>query len=81
MISRRAVLAGLAGAGLAGAAPAGQARALDRQEPRGLAIESAPFASFSAGDRDRRQFGALTFLGGLELRSRDPEFGGLSGLV
>ncbi|MCZ8185133.1 MAG: esterase-like activity of phytase family protein [Beijerinckiaceae bacterium] len=81
MISRRAVLAGLAGTGLAATGLSGSAGALDRQEPRPLPIEAAPFASFSAGDRDRRQFGALTFLGGLELRSGDPEFGGLSGLV
>ncbi|MCZ8259313.1 MAG: esterase-like activity of phytase family protein [Beijerinckiaceae bacterium] len=76
MISRRAVLAGLAGTGVVG-----PAAAFDRQQPRALAIEASAFSSFSAGDRDRRQFGALTFLGGLELRSKDPEFGGMSGLV
>lgn len=81
MISRRAVLARLAGTGLAGMAPGGPARALDRLAPRALTIQAAPFAGFSAGDRDRRQFDALTFLGGLELRSSDPAFGGLSGLV
>lgn len=74
MISRRAVLAGsallLGGAGVA--------RALDRKAPRPLAVDAHPFSHFSASERDRRVFGKLTFLGGLELRSKDPEFGGIS---
>ncbi len=76
MISRRGVLGGLAASGFAR-----PVAALDRSQPRALAIEAAPFAAFSAADRERRLFGKLQFLGGLELRSRDPEFGGLSGLV
>jgi hypothetical protein len=33
-----------------------------------------------AGDPDRRRLGRLTFLGGWQLRSNDPRFGGLSSL-
>ena len=76
MISRRGVLGGLAATGLAR-----PVAALDRSQPRALTIEAAPFSAFSAADRERRRFGKLDFLGGLELRSRDPEFGGLSSLV
>jgi hypothetical protein len=46
--------------------------------PRTLVIRAHPFAHFDSADRARRQFGALTFLGGLELRADDPEFGGIS---
>lgn len=74
MISRRAVLVGsallLGGAGVA--------RALDRHAPRHITIEASAFSHFSVSERDRRVFGKLTFLGGLELRSNDPEFGGIS---
>lgn len=76
MISRRGFLA----ASLAGlAAPSvSAARTVDRDIARDLAIESHPFSHFSAEDRAQRRFGALEFLGGLELRSKDPEFGGIS---
>ena len=74
MISRRAVLAG--SALLLGTA--GHVRALDRNAPRPITIDAHPFSHFSASERDRRIFGKLTFLGGLELRSKDPEFGGIS---
>lgn len=52
------------------------------QQPAGraIAIETVPFEAFSRLDPDRRRFGDLTFLGGLELRGKDPAFGGLSGL-
>jgi len=60
---------------------AGAARALDRRAPRDIQIEAHVFSHFSVSDRDRRKFGKLTFLGGLELRSKDPEFGGISGGV
>jgi hypothetical protein len=81
LITRRGFLAG--GAGLAvGAdlafAPPLAARPAEQEALRDLVIEAHPFAHFSADDRARRQFGKLTFLGGLELRSKDPEFGGIS---
>jgi hypothetical protein len=68
-------LSGLAGSALAGISPA---RALDREAPRDIAVTAYPFAAFQSGDRERRIFGKLTFLGGLELKSKDPEFGGIS---
>lgn len=77
MIPRRAVLA----LGLL-ACLVGSALGLDRRAPRNVAIEAHAFSYFSAVDRDRKKFGKLTFLGGLELRSKDPEFGGISsGLI
>lgn len=75
MINRRSLLAGLAAT--AGLTPA---LALDRSRPRAIRIEAAAFNRFSAADRDRIQFGKVRFLGGLELRASDPEFGGISGL-
>lgn len=56
----------------------GAAVALDRRAPRDIQIEAHAFSHFSVSDRDRRKFGKLSFLGGLELRSKDPEFGGIS---
>ncbi len=77
MISRRLVLAAAVLIGLGGAL-----LAQERRAARDIRVEAYPFSSFSVSDRDRRQFGRLTFLGGLELRSKDPEFGGISsGLI
>ena len=84
MTVRRAVLAtfGLlvAGAVAGGVWAQGSAReqGLDRRAPRDAVVEAHAFSHFSASDRDRKKFGKLTFLGGLELRSKDPEFGGIS---
>jgi hypothetical protein len=41
-------------------------------------VEAHAFQGFSVLDASKRQFGKLTFLGGLELRSSDPDFGGIS---
>lgn len=61
---------------------AGHAGALDRKVARDIRVDAYPFSYFSVTDRDRKKFGKLTFLGGLELRSKDPEFGGISsGLI
>lgn len=56
----------------------GSARALDRRAPRDIRVEAHAIPHFSVSERDRRTFGKLTFLGGLELRAKDPEFGGIS---
>lgn len=48
-----------------------------RAEPLALSVRSVPL---DAGDPERTRVGALEFRGGLELRSSDPRFGGLSGL-
>lgn len=76
MITRRGFLAATA-ASLA-TTSASTARIVDRDAARDLEITSYPFAHFSSDDRAQRRFGALEFLGGLELRSKDPEFGGIS---
>lgn len=78
MISRRLLLGGLAGFA---AGPAAAQKQPGPRAPRGIEVSAQPFAHFSSSERDRRIFGKLTFLGGLELRSRDPEFGGISSLL
>lgn len=74
MITRRGFLAATAGLAASNAV----ARTVDRDIARDIEITSYPFAHFSSDDRALRRFGALEFLGGLELRSKDPEFGGIS---
>lgn len=44
-------------------------------------VRSTPIAHFVLREPDVRRFGRLEFLGGLELRSSSPSFGGLSGLA
>lgn len=75
MIDRRGLLAGVVSVA---ALSVREVHALDRSGPRTINVSAYPFAHFSASDRERRRFGKLTFLGGLELRSDDPEFGGFS---
>ncbi len=77
-MTRRAALAGLAGAALAPAAAA--ARNDSRPGERLLEIKASRIASFRIGDREQRDFGQLRFLGGLELSSSDADFGGLSSI-
>jgi hypothetical protein len=78
---RRVIGAGLVALGSAIVAPAvlaqqpGNAR---RLEERSVTVEALGFEGFSILDPARRQFGKLTFLGGLELRSNDASFGGIS---
>jgi hypothetical protein len=48
--------------------------------PTRIAVDAAPIAAFDNRDPGRVRFGALEFRGGLVLTSRDPVFGGLSGL-
>jgi hypothetical protein len=49
-------------------------------EPTPIEIRATPIESFSLVERERRDFGALTFRSGLELRSDVESFGGFSGL-
>jgi hypothetical protein len=81
MLDRRGFLAGAVAALGAGVPLSGHASALDRTSARHIRVSAYPFAHFSAAERERRDFGKLTFLGGLELRSDDPDFGGISSLV
>jgi hypothetical protein len=81
LIDRRAFLTG-AGA-LAGLASPAIAQTPADIAPRGgVAIEIAvrPIASFRPREPERRRFGPLAFVGGLELTCRHPAFGGWSGL-
>ncbi|QPC42436.1 esterase-like activity of phytase family protein [Kaustia mangrovi] len=48
--------------------------------PSPVSVEATPLA-FDPGEDEREAFGALLWRGGLKLRSRDPRFGGFSGLV
>lgn len=77
MITRRRALAAALGLGAAVSVP-GLLCARGKTAPRDAAVSAHPFSAFSVADRDRRVFGKLTFIGGLELRSKDPEFGGVS---
>jgi hypothetical protein len=45
-----------------------------------ITLETVPIRHLDLSDPNQARFGALTFLGGLVIRSRDPDFGGLSGL-
>jgi hypothetical protein len=49
-------------------------------EPRALVLESAP-AKFATNDPDETRVGQLIWRGTIKLTSKDPDFGGLSGLV
>ncbi len=77
-LTRRAWLAGLAGAGgsflLAGPGAARPAAITP------ISVTALPILSFLPRDVDRRRFGALEFRSGLQLKSSHAEFGGFSGL-
>lgn len=49
--------------------------------PREIAIEAQAIPHFLPAAPQTSRFGKLTFLGGVEIKSKDPDFGGLSGLV
>jgi hypothetical protein len=74
---RRSALGLIAGALATGVTPA---LAATPRERRAVAITARPLPAFEPRNPDRRQFGALSWRGGLELRSSDREFGGFSGL-
>lgn len=71
-----ALLAALLAAPPAGAQDAGRAGDL----PVKIEVEALPINAFDAKAPDQRRFGALDFIGGIELRSVYREFGGLSAL-
>jgi hypothetical protein len=77
-LTRRALLAGAA----ASAALNGPAKARPQapSEPTPIAVTATPIEAFSATERERRTFGALTFRSGLQLKSDFTGFGGFSGL-
>lgn len=75
--SRRGALRLLTGALAAGATPALAATGRERRQ---VTVTARPLTAFEPRNPDRRRFGALTWRGGLELRSPDQEFGGFSGL-
>ncbi|MET0313137.1 MAG: esterase-like activity of phytase family protein [Hansschlegelia sp.] len=49
-------------------------------EAEAIEVSSSPIDRFDAGTPIGAPYGKLVFLGGLQLRSSDPDFGGLSGL-
>ncbi|WP_334176173.1 esterase-like activity of phytase family protein [Pseudoxanthobacter sp.] len=53
----------------------------DTLQPGPLPVETAPIGHFDLARPDRTRFGALTFLGGLAVRSPGREVAGLSGLT
>ncbi|MGL5116814.1 MAG: esterase-like activity of phytase family protein [Beijerinckiaceae bacterium] len=55
--------------------------AIDRRmAAESIRIVGYPVLQFRRGDTETRRFGALTYLGGIELRAADPQFGGLSAI-
>ena len=77
---RRALAALVVGAGLLTGAAAFGAPPLSTDQPVLIAVEARALPGFEVGASDRRGFGRLVFLGGLELSSSFKGFGGLSGL-
>ena len=80
--TRRRLL-GLAAAGLAAATLPRPALAKPPTVMRGptpITVNAWPLKGFSINQRPRRDFGALDFLGGVELHAREEGFGGISGL-
>lgn len=73
-LTRRAALAGFGALTLPGAAQAVQ------QTRFAVDVSVRPIAAFEPRNPDKRRFGALQFTGGLVLTSRNPRFGGFSGL-
>lgn len=81
LLSRRSLLGfGAAALGCAAAARMASAEPKGTDEPVSIEVRATPLDHFSAGDKERRVFGALTFRAGLDLRSAYEGFGGLSGL-
>lgn len=74
-----ALLAALLAAGLLFALPVTANSPRSPEPPAHIEVTSRPIESFDPRD-SRRRFGQLEFRGGLELRSADPHFGGISAL-
>jgi hypothetical protein len=75
-------IAALAAAAMLCAAPSAAERRLT--PPPALiriAVQAKPIAHFEARDASRRQFGLLEFRGGIELTSKNADFGGISSIA
>lgn len=70
----------LVGVGVAGHAIAEKPRGLPL-EPQAIEIAARPLRAFRPSEPERTRFGALEWIGGLELTSRFRGFGGLSGIA
>jgi hypothetical protein len=80
-LSRRSVLAGLAGIAVGGVAAGRSAWSrTNLREPVAIEIKAEPFESLAIEDPEHRWFGELHFRSGLILSSPFNAFGGLSGL-
>ncbi len=80
MISRRAALCGLLAAPLALGLARRAAAASPLGDVRAVTVRSRPIDDFAPREPGRIRFGALDFLGGLEMSSDDPLFGSFSAL-
>ncbi|WP_046861922.1 esterase-like activity of phytase family protein [Microvirga massiliensis] len=80
-LSRRSVLAGLAGIAVCGVAAGRSAWSrADLREPVAIEIKAEPLESLTIEEPEHRRFGELHFRSGLILSSPFEAFGGLSGL-
>ena len=79
--TRRWLIAGvLFAACLAAAVPLALAAKHYPAKPVRIAVDAKPIAAFDADHPARTRFGALEFVGGLVLTSKNPSFGGISAL-
>lgn len=76
-VMSRAIVTGVAAAVLAGTVMAAEPPPMTAAEPLVLTTQAVPL---DPADPARRDVGRLRYLGGVELRSRSPRFGGISGL-
>ena len=79
-LTRRALLAGAGAAASWHMAEPARARPVAASEPTPIEIRATPIDYFAVAEKERRDFGALAFRSGLELRSDYAGFGGFSGL-
>jgi len=79
-LTRRRLLAGAGLVATAAIPQVGYARPVPPSEPTPVTVKATPIDSFAVSERERRDFGALTFRSGLRLTSSSPSFGGFSGL-
>lgn len=80
-----AAAASILALGIAGAALVVDGKAFSKptslpEQPEALTVTATPITRFKVGD-DATRFGALTFKGGLVLKSAYPAFGGISGFT
>jgi hypothetical protein len=80
-ITRRLLLLGTAASAATAAVYAALGKPTAPEHPQPITVSASRITHFLAGGRDETRFGALTFEGGLDLRSSYPGFGGFSGLA